>query len=499
MSTSTSSRASSPASRTDDPDPGAADRLAHLERLLADSLYSRPASPPRPPPVAAAAATTTTTTTTAVEHDPSLVSFRLFSTQTLPTSIAIRSDSPPPPVQVDPRIRATEDEPKHVRRDRRKRIESCVVQGQDILDQVDSVPSPYPPTYRLSHRKLARRPHAPSTSTRAPLPFARLAYLDAEVPPELFVPRSLAAPQTSPTTTQGAKGKGKAKATAERRTGPDGAAVDPADAAADALPPKEPNERLIRNGPYPLVRSRMRLQRDLKLVPRHNKAPPRRPSTPNSASTPNSSTTTTVRTPSNTNSIKDSNAAARRDPSAASEMARRLPLSLSDPRLVARRIRLALVPILDVEKEEPGRFERILEKKRNKISRKVRDKRRKAYELKAREGRKKKNKAGEGQVRGANKGDGTVGIRDKKRDATREDALAVDQRLEANKKSLAQRGQKPKKRVSKARRERIRKRGEINEQRRQAGIEARRKERVAAKAKARENGKGVETQAGKAA
>ncbi|GAA5898555.1 uncharacterized protein JCM6883_003350 [Sporobolomyces salmoneus] len=204
--------------RSESPDDSSGDeenqvRLAQLERLLADQLYSTSPSvaPPAPSIITEDSAKT-------VEEQDVAVSFRLFSSQKGPTKVTIREKTPPPlQHSIDPRIRAVEDEDPVKVIQRLERIQKVAVSGQEILQQSNALPPPHPPSYRLSHRIVPRLPHAPATSTREPLPFPSLGYLNSILPPSL------------------------------RRLSP--ASVPVSDVS---LAPKEPNAGLLRQGPYTL-------------------------------------------------------------------------------------------------------------------------------------------------------------------------------------------------------------------------------------------------------
>ncbi|BGP01311.1 Cross-beta structure silk protein 2 [Rhodotorula toruloides ATCC 204091] len=199
-------RSSSP---EDSPAPPDEERLAQLEALLADSLFS---APTRNHPAHAsedAGARPAKRKKTEEDGDAAqdaseagasagegAVAFRLFSTQKTPQKVFIREAESPEPVVRDPRIRDVDDESPEVRKRRRKAIVSVAVDGESVLTQARSLPSAYPPSHRITLRQLARPPSAPShplASSSHPFvrpssatPAPTLAFLDTLLPPSLL-------------------------------------------------------------------------------------------------------------------------------------------------------------------------------------------------------------------------------------------------------------------------------------------------------------------------
>ncbi|BGP06594.1 hypothetical protein JCM10049v2_002418 [Rhodotorula toruloides] len=199
-------RSSSP---EDSPAPPDEDRLAQLEALLADSLFSAPTrNHPAPAPEDAGSRPTKRKKTEEngeAAQDASeagaltgegSVAFRLFSTQKTPQKVVIREAASPEPVVRDPRIRDVDDESPEARNRRRKAIASVAVDGESVLSQSRSLFSADPPSHRLTHRLLARPPSAPShplASSSHPFvrpssatPAPTLAFLDTLLPPSLL-------------------------------------------------------------------------------------------------------------------------------------------------------------------------------------------------------------------------------------------------------------------------------------------------------------------------
>lgn len=209
-------RSSSPLQGSPDQDND--DRLARLEALLSNQLYS---TTPLPPP------------TTIIHHqeveqdDDSLVSFRLFSSQRVPSKVLIKEQSPPSLFhRKDPRIRDVQDEHPSIVQQRFENIEKVAITGQEILLQSNKLPIPHSPSYRLTNRQIRNLPQAPSDSTREQLVLPRLGYLNS------ILPRTLhkLSPPTSSTS-----------------------------------PPKEPNEGLINRGPYTVGKLGKGIQKRLPL------------------------------------------------------------------------------------------------------------------------------------------------------------------------------------------------------------------------------------------
>ncbi|GAA5976755.1 hypothetical protein JCM10908_005621 [Rhodotorula pacifica] len=113
------------------------------------------------------------------------VAFRLFSSQKAPQRVILRAESTPPPIVLDSRIRDVQDEDPTKVEARRRKIESIAVDGQTILKQAKTLPSPHPPSYRLSHRTLTPSSYR-ATKTIPHHQQPTLAYLDACLPRPLF-------------------------------------------------------------------------------------------------------------------------------------------------------------------------------------------------------------------------------------------------------------------------------------------------------------------------
>ncbi|GAA5865702.1 hypothetical protein JCM3774_004972 [Rhodotorula dairenensis] len=117
------------------------------------------------------------------------LAFRLFSTQRTPQAVVIRAESTPPPVVVDPRIRDVQDEDPEKVDARRTAIAAVAIDGATIQSQAKSLPSPHPPSYRLSHRVLTPSSYRAVRKTLSPRHSpaqTTLAYLDACLPRPLL-------------------------------------------------------------------------------------------------------------------------------------------------------------------------------------------------------------------------------------------------------------------------------------------------------------------------
>ncbi|GAA5961028.1 hypothetical protein JCM3765_006507 [Sporobolomyces pararoseus] len=215
-------RSESPSTSSENEDNS--DRLAQLEALLSQQLYSTTSidPPPLPPPAPAP------------QETPEVaVNFRLFSSQKVPTKVTIRENSPPPlKHSKDPRIRSVHDEDPQQVLQRELRIRQVAVSGQDILKQSTQLPIPHSPSYRHTTRIVNSLPHAPSNSTRQSLPFPRLSFLNS------ILPSTLSTLSPHPVPFLG----------------------DLKDA------PKEPNEGLISKGPYTLGKDGTGIKRKLPLI-----------------------------------------------------------------------------------------------------------------------------------------------------------------------------------------------------------------------------------------
>ncbi|TKA57500.1 hypothetical protein B0A53_00731 [Rhodotorula sp. CCFEE 5036] len=172
-----------------------ADALARLERLLeaqlapdSSAFYSPPEDTGAPPAKKKklddeATATETRPDEAAQPGQSATVAFRLFSTQKQPQRVVLRTESTPPPVVLDTRIRDVQDEDPEQVEARRKAIASVAVDGQAVRAQAATLPSPHPPSYRLSHRVLTPSSYR-ATKTLQPAP--TLIYLDACLPRPLL-------------------------------------------------------------------------------------------------------------------------------------------------------------------------------------------------------------------------------------------------------------------------------------------------------------------------
>ena len=125
-------RSESPSTTSENEDNS--DRLAQLEALLSEQLYSSTSTsipqPPSPPPEQQQE-----------EQDVVAVNFRLFSSQKLPTKVTIRESSPTPLKHLkDPRIRSVDDEDPRQVLLREQRIEQVVITGQEIIKQSTQLP-----------------------------------------------------------------------------------------------------------------------------------------------------------------------------------------------------------------------------------------------------------------------------------------------------------------------------------------------------------------------
>ncbi|BGP30643.1 hypothetical protein JCM10296v2_002400 [Rhodotorula toruloides] len=133
-------------SSEDSPAPPDEDRLAQLEALLADSLFSTPTrnhparAPEDPGPRPAKRKKTEEDGDAAQDASEAgapagegAVAFRLFSTQKTLQKVVIREAASPEPVVRDPRIRDVDDESPDARTRRRKAIASVAVDGESVF------------------------------------------------------------------------------------------------------------------------------------------------------------------------------------------------------------------------------------------------------------------------------------------------------------------------------------------------------------------------------
>ncbi|GAA5836096.1 hypothetical protein JCM9279_002191 [Rhodotorula babjevae] len=167
-------------------------RLAHLEALLAGSLFSAPSpspattsAPEQGPPKKRKKASHASPPPPTAPAEPALqpqeaVAFRLFSSQKAPQRVVLREAETPPPFVLDRRIRDVDDELPETVEARRSAIAALAVDGDSIRSQARLPPVVPPPPHQLTHRAL-------SSSSRFPLsvPLPRLAYLNARLPAPL--------------------------------------------------------------------------------------------------------------------------------------------------------------------------------------------------------------------------------------------------------------------------------------------------------------------------
>ncbi|GAA5925400.1 hypothetical protein JCM3775_001401 [Rhodotorula graminis] len=168
-------------------------RLAHLEALLAGSLFDTAPSPApntasepdQAPPTKRTKTSHSSPPPPTAPADAALqpqeaVAFRLFSSQKAPQRVVLREAETPPPFVVDRRIRDVDDELPETVQARRSAIAALAVDGETIRSQAQLPPVVAPPPHQLTHRALSSSSRFPSS-----IPLPRLAYLNARLPAPL--------------------------------------------------------------------------------------------------------------------------------------------------------------------------------------------------------------------------------------------------------------------------------------------------------------------------